>query len=109
MRKRVKESISETLQDMVNLGVDVKFTKKELKELGVDVSELDMSPGRIQTVRKQLKVSQSVFARLLNVSLSSVRQWEIGVRNPTGATKVLLELLERNPHLLDFRLNSEVT
>ncbi len=59
-------------------------------------------------VRKQLKVSQSVFARLLNMSLSSVRQWEIGVRNPTGATKVLLELLERNPHLLDFRLNREV-
>ncbi len=108
MRKKMKVALSETLQDMVDLGADVKFTTKELNELGVEVPELDMPPSRIQKVRTQMKVSQSVFARLLNVSLSSVRQWEIGVRNPSGTTKALLELLEKNPHLLDFRLNRYV-
>jgi len=51
-----------------------------------------------------MNLSQSVFAKLLNVSSSSIKQWEQGKRKPTGSTKVLLELLEKSPHLLDYRL-----
>jgi putative transcriptional regulator len=51
-------------------------------------------------------LSQTVFAKLLNVSPSSIRQWEQGKRQPTGATQVLLDLLKRSPHILDYRLNA---
>ena len=50
MRRKMRESLSETLQDMIDLGVDVEFTKKELNELGVNIPKMDMSPSRIQTV-----------------------------------------------------------
>jgi putative transcriptional regulator len=48
-----------------------------------------------------------VFARLLNVSISSIRQWEQGSRKPTGSAKVLLELLDREPHILDYRIKQK--
>jgi putative transcriptional regulator len=50
-----------------------------------------------------------VFAKLLNVSPSSIRQWEQGKRKPTGSTKVLLEVLEKEPHVLDYRMESNGT
>jgi len=49
-------------------------------------------------------MSQSVFAKLLNVNASSVKQWEQGKRNPSGSTKVLLELLKNNHNILNYRI-----
>jgi len=106
MRESIKNAIGETVQDMVNSGATVSFTKKELDSLGVIIPDVQVTHAQIQAIRKQMNLSQTVFARLLNVSVSSVRQWEQGKRRPTGSTKVLLELLEKSPHLLDYRLNA---
>ncbi len=55
-----------------------------------------------------MNISQMVFAKLLNVSLSSIRQWEQGVRKPSGSTMILLELLQKDPTILDYRLDLKV-
>ncbi|MES9901787.1 MAG: helix-turn-helix domain-containing protein [Sedimenticola sp.] len=104
MRDSIKNAVSETVQDMVNSGENVSFTKKELDSLGIIIPSIQVTGEEIQAIRKQMNLSQSVFAKLLNVSSSSIRQWEQGKRKPTGSTKVLLELLEKSPHLLDYRL-----
>jgi putative transcriptional regulator len=104
MRDSIKESIGNTVQDLVNSGIDVSFTKKELNNLGVVIPDVQFSPEKISELRKQMNLSQTVFARVLNVSPSSIRQWEQGKRTPSGSTKVLLDLLEKSPHLLDYRL-----
>lgn len=106
MRDSIKKSIGETVQDLMNSGVKTSFTQKELNSLGVEIPEVQLSAIQIQEIRKQINLSQTVFARLLNVSPSSIRQWEQGKRKPTGATKVLLELLKKSPHLLDYRLSA---
>jgi putative transcriptional regulator len=108
MRESINEAIATTVTDMLNADLKVSFTQKELSKMGVEVPHVDFSPENIGTIRKKMGLSQAVFAKLLNVSLSSVRQWEQGVRKPTGATMVLLELLEREPHLLDYRLGNNV-
>ncbi len=106
MRKSMKEAISDTVQGMINLGFGTSFTEKELKELGVKIPEIKISAEDIKKIRKCARLSQSVFAKVLNVSLSSVRQWEQGSRVPTGSTKVLLDLLKKEPHLLDYRISA---
>ena len=106
MRNSIKNAIGETVQDMVNSRANVSFTKKELDSLGITIPNVQVTGGQIQAIRKQMNLSQSVFAKLLNVSSSSIRQWEQGKRRPTGSTKVLLELLEKSPHLLDYRLGA---
>ena len=106
MRETIKNSIGETVQDLIGSGMGTSFTKKELNSLGVEIPEVEMSRSQIRDIRKQMNISQTVFAGLLNVSPSSIRQWEQGKREPTGATKVLFELLRESPHLLDYRISA---
>ena len=108
MRDSINEAISSTVRDMIETNLKVSFTKKELDKLGVKIVPVSISAEEIQNIRKTLRLSQSVFAKLLNVSLSSVRQWEQGIRTPSGSTMVLLELLQREPKLLNYRLDLSV-
>jgi len=106
MRDSIKKSIGQTVQDLMDSGIKTSFTKKDLDSLGIKIPEVNLSTFQIKEIREQMNLSQTVFANLLNVSPSSIRQWEQGKRKPTGATKVLLELLKRSPHLLDYRLSA---
>jgi len=106
MRESIKKAIGETVQDLVNSGLKTSFTMKELNSLGVTIPEVDFETYQIKEIRENLNLSQTVFAKLLNVSPSSIRQWEQGKRQPTGATQVLLDLLKRSPHILDHRLSA---
>lgn len=106
MRKSIKKAIGKTVQSFVDSGLKTSFTEKELNSLGVTVPEIQLTTNQIKEIRENLSLSQPVFAKLLNVSPSSIKQWEQGKRQPTGATQVLLDLLKRSPHILDYRLTS---
>ena len=108
MRDSAKEALGSAIQSMVNVGIKVSFTKKELDDLGVKVPLVKLSADEIKNIRKSMNISQMVFAKLLNVSLSSIRQWEQGVRKPSGSTMILLELLQKDPTILDYRLDLKV-
>jgi len=105
MRESIKKAIGTTIQEMLESGFESSFTKKELNSLGVKIPKIVITSTQIKGIRKKTNVSQTIFAELLNVSPSSVRQWEQGTRVPTGSTKVLLELLDKSPHLLDYRIS----
>ena len=106
MRDSIKKADGETVQDLINSGFKTSFTEKELNSLGVTIPEVQLTTLQIKEIREELNLSQAVFARLLNVSPSSIRQWEQGKRKPTGATRVLLDLLKRSPHILNYRLRA---
>ena len=77
------------------------------KKLTMRVTRLAL-PGPIKTlrpdeiigIRKQLNVSQPVFAALLNVPLATERSWEQGKRKPSGAALRLLDLARQKPQIL---------
>lgn len=53
---------------------------------------------KVITIRvKKAKVSQSVFASILNVSVSAVQKWESpsSGKHPSGAAAKLLQLIEK--------------
>ena len=50
---------------------------------------------KIRALRAHLQVSQAVLAAVLNISLSTVRKWEVGDKHPSGPSLKLLNLLER--------------
>ncbi len=106
MRESIKNAIAETVQDLIDSGIKTSFTEKELNKLGVEIPKVYLKSHQIKEIRENMNLSQAVFARLLNVSPSSIRQWEQGKRQPTGATGVLLDLLQRAPNVLDYRLNA---
>lgn len=59
-----------------------------------------LRPEDVAAIRRQLNVSQSVFAALLNVPKVTAISWEKGRRTPTGAALRLLDLVRKKPEIL---------
>jgi putative transcriptional regulator len=55
-------------------------------------------------VRRKTKLSQSQFAARIGVSVATLKNWEQGHRKPSGPARVLLNMLERNPRLVEETL-----
>jgi putative transcriptional regulator len=54
-----------------------------------------LAPEEIKAIRTREHLSQTVFARYLNVSKNLVSDWERGVRKPVGPALRLLALVEK--------------
>lgn len=74
-------------------------TAEQLKTPGYAWADGSLAPScRINTVvesailiRKELKLTQASFARCLNISPRTLRDWEQGRRCPSGAALTLLQ------------------
>ncbi|QXN64354.1 helix-turn-helix domain-containing protein [Serratia fonticola] len=53
----------------------------------------DLQPLEIKALREKLNVSQPVFARYLNTSVSTVQKWESGAKRPSGLSLKLLTVV----------------
>jgi len=59
-----------------------------------------LTPKDVQRIRARLKVSQPVFAAMLNVPTVTAISWEKGRRQPSGAALRLLEIAREHPEML---------
>jgi putative transcriptional regulator len=93
-KSKIFEAVHETAGDLHSLGFIDKRKMRKFDVLCLDpVPEYDSQ--KIRALRDHLQLSQAVLAAVLNTSLSTVRQWEIGVKHPSGPSLKLLDLLER--------------
>ncbi|MBY3501341.1 DNA-binding transcriptional regulator [Rhizobium laguerreae] len=60
------------------------------------VSPRALGPGAIKALRESNHVSQPVFARYLNTSLSTVQKWESGAKRPSGIALKLLSIVRKH-------------
>jgi len=92
--KDILYAVHETASDLYSVGfIDKKRMLKYDTLCLAAVPTYDAQ--QVRELRNQHKLSQSVFASLLNTSLSTVRQWEIGEKHPSGPSRKLLNILER--------------
>jgi DNA-binding transcriptional regulator YiaG len=61
--------------------------------------QYEFSPARLVHVRRRTRLSQVEFARLLNVSVRTLRNWEQGRRRPTGPALSLIRIVDRDAGL----------
>ena len=61
------------------------------------------SPEQILAVaaRQSSKLTQVEFAKLLDVSVDAIRDWEQGRRSPRGAARTLLRIAMVHPEVLN--------
>ncbi len=59
------------------------------------------TPRKIAALRRDLRMSQSVFAATLNVSIKTVQSWEQGLRAPNQASLRLLQIIRAQPSVVD--------
>jgi DNA-binding transcriptional regulator YiaG len=51
-------------------------------------------------IRREINLTQDAFARMLGVSLGTVRKWERGVIEPSGAARTLLKIAAKYPAIV---------
>ena len=51
----------------------------------------------VKSIREQVGMTQTAFAAVFDVSLSTLRRWERGERTPQGPARVLLHLVAHEP------------
>lgn len=90
----ILEAVHDTAIGLHNAGVMDRITLREFDSLCLPPVE-PLAPEQIKQIREVSRVSQAVFARLLNTSLSTVQKWEIGQKKPTGAALKLLHLVQK--------------
>ena len=61
------------------------------------IHEVELDNIDIKTIRKNLKLTQSELAFMMGVSASGLRKWEQGQRQPRGAARTLLRIMEKEP------------
>jgi putative transcriptional regulator len=54
----------------------------------------------VRALREQFGLSQDKFARLVGISVGTLRNWEQGRRKPEGPARVLLLVASRHPEAL---------
>ena len=94
MRESIVKSITNTVDGLNKSRVVDDITMKNISNLCLpDIQEY--SPKKIVTIRRRFKLSQAALACVFNVSTSTVQKWEQGNKKPTGASKKLLDIMER--------------
>ena len=74
--------------------------KKDLRTTVLPAPPKPMQPAEVRRLRELVRASQSVFARALNVSPSTVQAWEAGNRSPDAGNLKLLRLGESHPEIV---------
>lgn len=60
------------------------------------------SAANVKELRNEIDVTQRVLAEVLSVSPRTVESWESGKSRPSRSASRLLELIQKQPELLDL-------
>lgn len=92
-KKRLLKEAHEMVKSLHEAGIADFATMREFDALCISETH-DLSPHKIKKIRRCAGVSQAVFAKIINVSVAAIKQWERGERKPSGAALKLLNLVE---------------
>lgn len=110
-RARVTEDDLRTMSDFgrgiaesLMQALDFVHGKGEARVSDIDLPEPapEYAPEEIARIRQQLGMTQVRFARLMNVSPTSVENWESGQKSPGPASRRLIQLAGCNQALQEF-------
>lgn len=93
-KSTILEAVHDTAKGLHKADVLDQVTLHEFDRLCLPPIE-SLGPEQIKQIREATRVSQAVFAAILNTSVSTVQKWEIGQKRPTGTALKLLHLVQK--------------
>ena len=94
MKESILDVVHSTAKDLSEAGVMDKQTMHKFDALCLPkLKQYDAQ--RIKAIREKARVSQAVFAAYLNITPSTIKQWEQGNKKPRGTSLKLLSLVEQ--------------
>lgn len=94
------ELFNELLESVKEGGAILRGERKPSREFTFE-------PIDVQSIRKKYGLSQDKFAKLLGISVGTLRNWEQGRRKPEGAARVLLKIAAKHPEVVLDTVYSE--
>lgn len=88
-------SIHSSANALLSVGGIDKATMRKFDEMCI-VEVPEIKAEQIRKIRLRSHVSQPIFARYLNTSPSTVKQWEAGDKRPSGMALKLLAIVEKH-------------
>lgn len=92
MTRKIEKLVQSSAKSLYDAGIIDSTTMRDFDVLKTKKIK-NFSPRQIKQLRLHCKISQSVLAKLLNVSQSAIKQWEMGERHPSGPAIKLLNLI----------------
>lgn len=89
-----KDLFDKLLESVTQMGEISRGERAPSREFNIDAND-------IKALRAKTGLSQPRFALLMQVEVSTLRNWEQGRRAPTGPAKALLKAIKNDPeHVL---------
>jgi putative transcriptional regulator len=100
-----KKTVAFNAEELVRSVEDVRDAVTGRRKLTLRTTTLPkpapvVGPREVKRLRSRLRMSQPVFAAVLNVPIVTAISWEKGRRQPSGAALRLLEIVRRHPEVL---------
>lgn len=87
------ELFNELLESVREGGAILRNEKPASRTFQIEKSD-------VQRIRADYNLSQSEFARLMGISVDTLKNWEQGRRTPQGPARVLLQVAASHPEVI---------
>ncbi len=100
MKSRERKPLFDRLRKGLDEGIAHAKGELSLRTVTMPEPPPEIDAETLAGVRAQCAMSQRVFARMLNVSPKTLQSWEQGVRQPSDASRRLLQVFCEAPEVL---------
>lgn len=95
-----RPSLFERLKTGLEEGLQFAREELTLRTTEIPARPPTVPAAEVVRLRRRLRMSQGVFAQMLNVSSKTVQSWEQGERQPSQAALRLLQILGAKPRMV---------
>ncbi len=100
MTTPARKPLFERLQQGLKEGIAFSKGELSLRTVEVPAEPPEIDAATLIALRELASMSQTVFARMLNVSPKTVQSWEQGNRRPSEASKRLIQIFTEHPEIV---------
>lgn len=100
MTTRQRKPLFERLKQGLEEGIAHAQGEMTLRTVEVPEEPPEIDARTLAALRVRAGMSQAVFARMLNVSTKTLQSWEQGVRQPSHASRRLIQVFSEHPEAL---------
>lgn len=87
------ELFNELVGSIKEAGQIIRGEKKPSRVITMEVPD-------VKHIRMKLNLSQNKFAALLGINAGTLRNWEQGIRLPSGPARILLAVADKHPEAI---------
>jgi len=100
MKTTARRPLFERLRQGLEEGISHARGELTLRTVKVPEEPPEIDAKTLAALRDRAAMSQAVFARMLNVSTRTLQSWEQGLRQPSDASRRLIQIFSSDPAVL---------